>query len=255
MGMKQQGNITERQRINPSYACVFFSRERILEKGVQNIFVDSEFYKDDGRNTLFIEHHVMEAVLSDFVSYAQKNLESIWNIIMKKMREDGRDAQVIGGVYDIVTQYWKGKGVCFTEALKVPPKINWTEIIGMHEYDEEELIETFIEVIRKGIQHFYGVEKKRGNECRKGAFFYSFDYIWFPTKILRLILSKQGMMPYMDTILLILRDRGVLIVDKIGFSRKLQMSGKSIETYQMKRDFFNQLGVNDIVDMAKGEDA
>lgn len=252
-GMKHQGSITAEQKLHPSYACAFFSKERMLEVGVQNVILDSDFYKDDGKNVLFIEHQVMEAVLSDFVFYVEKNMEKMWNSILKQARK-GRSARCsIASVYEILSDYWSEKGIEFSETLKIPGKINWNNILNMAEYEDEELIQEFIFVLRKGIQNFCGIEKRRGGEFKQGAFFYSSDYIWFPTKIVRLILAKQGLMPYLNIILLILKEKNILITDKTGFSKKLQLSGNSIETYQLKRDFFNQPGVNDIVDLAKGE--
>ena len=71
-GMKHQGNVTEEERVHGSYACVFFSKDLMLEVDVQNIMLDSEFYKDDLQNIIFVEHQAMEATLSDFVSYVKK---------------------------------------------------------------------------------------------------------------------------------------------------------------------------------------
>ena len=67
-----------------------------------------------------------------------------------------------------------------------------------------------------------------------------------------MILTKEGMMLHLNTVLLIFKRKGILITDRTGFSRKLQIAGNIVETYQIKRDFFNSPGVNDIVDLAKG---
>ena len=251
-GMKHQGNVTEEKRLHGSYACAFFSNDRILEAGVQNIMVDHEFYKHDWQNIIFIEHQAMEAVLSDFVSYVKKDMEKIWNVIMKNRRREENNDHIFTSVYEIVKGYWDEKGVDFHEMLKIPPVIEWADILGRNEYDDEELIEIFIMSVRKKIGSFYAIEKKREGDFKQGAIFYSPDYIWIPTKVMRMILNKEGMVLYLNTILLILKRKGVLITDRTGFSRKLQMSGNLVETYQMKRNFFNSPGVNDIIDLAKG---
>lgn len=252
-GMKHQGNVTEEERLHGSYACTFFSKDRILETGVQNIMVDAEFYKDDQKNMIFIEHQVMEAVLSNFVSYAKTNMERIWDLIMKNVRGKEDTPNAISCVYEIINGFWDGKGVALSEALKIPPMIEWIDILGRNTYDDDELIEIFISSMRKGIQCFHAIEKRREGDLKPGAIFYSLDHIWIPTKVMRLILAKEGLGLYLNIILLILRRKSVLITDRTGFSRKLQMSGDSVETYQIKRDFFNKPGANDIVDLSKGE--
>lgn len=251
-GMKHQGNVTEEKRVRGSFACAFFSNDRILEAGVQNIMVDHEFYRDDKQNIIFVEHQVMEAVLSDFVSYVKRDMEKIWNMIMKNGREEEGDARILASVYEIVKGYWDEKGVDFHEMLKIPPVIEWPDIFGKNQYDDEELIEIFVMSVRKKIGSFYAIEKRREGDFKQGAIFYSPDYIWIPTKVMRMILNKEGMFVHLNTILLILKRKGVLITDRTGFSRKLQMSGNLVETYQMKRNFFNSPGVNDIIDLAKG---
>lgn len=252
-GMKHQGAINEEMRFDSCYSCAFFSRERILEEGVENILIDSEFYKNDQKNIFFVEYNVMESVLSDFVSYVKNNMEDVWNTIIKKTKEEGKNEQAISAIFEIVDEYWSKKGVDFTEALKVPSNIVWREILSSKTYDEEEFLEIFISAVRKYIHNFYAIKKVRDGEFRHSSFFYSDDHIWIPTKILRLILTKEGLMPYMNDILLILREKKHLVTDKNGFSKKLQLSGNSIETYQIERKFFNRSGLVDIVDLAKGD--
>lgn len=251
-GMKHQGNVTEETGVHGSFACVFFSKDRILEAGVQNIMVDIAFYKNDQTNIIFVEHQAMEAVLSDFVSYAKRNLEKIWSVIMKNKRGKENVAHAIVSTYEIVKGYWDEKGINFSEMLKMPPAIEWPNIFERNVYDDEELIEIFISSVRKRIQCFYAIEKRREGDFEQGAIFYSPDHIWFPTKIMGMILTKEGMMLHLNTVLLILKRKGILITDRTGFSRKLQIAGNIVETYQIKRDFFNSPGVNDIVDLAKG---
>lgn len=251
-GMRHQGNVTEEKRLHGSFACAFFSNDRILEAGVQNIMVDHEFYKDDERNVIFVEHQAMEAVLSDFVSYVKRDMEKIWNMIMKNRRGEENDDHIFASVYGILKGYWDKKGVDFHEMLKIPTVIEWADILGLNKYDDEDLVETFIMSVRKKIGLFYAIEKKREGDFKQGAIFYSPDYIWIPTKVMRMILNKEGLFLHLNTILLILKRKGVLITDRTGFSRKLQMSGKILEVYQMKRNFFNSPGFSEIIDLAKG---
>ena len=158
--MKHQGNVTEETGVHGSFACVFFSKDRILEAGVQNIMVDIAFYKNDQTNIIFVEHQAMEAVLSDFVSYAKRNLEKIWSVIMKNKRGKEK-AHAIVSTYEIVKGYWDEKGINFSEMLKMPPAIEWPNIFERNVYDDEELIEIFISSVRKRIQCFYAIEKRR----------------------------------------------------------------------------------------------
>ena len=172
---------------------------------------------------------------------------------MKNMREKESAQHVIISEYEIVKGYWDEKGVNFSEMLKIPSAIGWANILGRSAYEDEELIEIFISSVRKRIRSFYAIEKKWEGDFKQGAIFYSLDHIWIPTKVMRMMLSKEGMVVHLNTILLILKRKGNLITDMTGFSRKLQISGNLVETYQIKRSFFNSPGFNDIVDLAKGE--
>lgn len=50
-----------------------------------------------------------------------------------------------------------------------------------------------------------------------------------------------------------LKEHGELVTDNSGFSRKIQVSGNGIESYQIRRNFFNSPGIVEIIDLAKGE--
>lgn len=238
---------------SPCFGVAFFSDARILESGVQNIFLDKNFFNErTSYPLLFAESRAMEAVMSDFVHYAEKNVENIWSVILKRREGVPEDECVVWNLYDIVTHYWKERGIDFEMILELPDKISGSTIVQIQDYGDDELIDLFVKAMRKGLQKFRAVEKGDPAEHLQKTFFYSEDSLWVPTKMLRVILSKEGIFPYLNMFLLLMKEKGYMLTDCTGFSRKIHVSGTPVETYCFKRESFNGNGLVDIVDLAKG---
>lgn len=82
--MKRQGNLCGNKEFDSSFSCAFFSGQKVLKRGVLNIWADEELcQKEDVNSFAYLEKQVMESVLNDFVIYAKSNLETIWETIIK----------------------------------------------------------------------------------------------------------------------------------------------------------------------------
>lgn len=236
----------------PNFSCVLFSDERILEYGVKNIFVSSDFFREKPSTFMFLENKVMEALFSSFVSYVRTNLEKIWKIMMEEKDTKGDIQQTAETVYEILTLYWEEKGICFPEKLSLSTPPEWEKVITDEIYDDEDVLGIFIEIFRQGMRKIYAIEKKRNAQYQPSALYYSKDYLWIPTEILREILAKGKMPTKLNSLLQMLKERGELITDNSGFSRKIQISGNGMESYQIRRNFFNSPGIMEVIDLAKG---
>lgn len=236
-----------------NFSCVLFSDERILEYGVKNIFVGDDFFREKPSTFMFMENKVMEALFSNFIPYVRKNLEIIWEIMIREKDKNGDIQKTAESVYEILTLYWEEKGISFSEKINLSNPQIWKKIIDDEIYNDEEILGLFIEIFRKQTKNICAIEKKRNAEYHPYSIYYSEEYIWIPTEIFRKILANEKMFTRLNNLLQMLKEHGELVTDNSGFSRKIQVSGNGIESYQIRRNFFNSPGIVEIIDLAKGE--
>ena len=77
------------------------------------------------------------------------------------------------------------------------------------------------------------------------------EYVYFPPFILEEMLKMDGLTSQRDEILMHLKSGGIIKVDAVGLTRRLQIAGERREYYQIQREFFNALGLPEIIDLAK----
>lgn len=249
--MKKEGNSNREKRIETCFACVFFSGSKILEKGVINIWADHNLCQNKFDNLNFIENKAMEAVLSDFVEYVKKNLEEIWEKIVKIGNEDDEEYHIFAAIYAIYKKYWKQKGVNIREVLDLPENIVWSQVVGDCRYEENEIIDEFIAAVRKNISEYYAIPKTRMAPYRENTIFFTDDYIWMPTNIFKKILEQEGIPSYHNEILLLLKEGDEMIAEANGYSRKTIVSKNQFEAYQIRLSIFDKPGAVRLLDLAK----
>lgn len=252
-GMKKQGDITNDHERRGCYACVLLSNERIIKSGVQNIILDVITDMNNRKELFFAQFHVMEGILSDFISYVERNIKDVWGLITKTREGIDRKSQALVGIYEIVNDYWKNKGIDILKELKIQEYSEWNSILKGSEYADAEMIESFIEAIRKGIKYYTMVEKRRNVKYDPYTIYYTQDFLYIPTKIVRKILVDAKLSAYLKDILLILKEKKELATDVEGYSNKIHISVRPVEVYQIRREFFNSTGMIDIVDLGKEE--
>ena len=236
-----------------NFSCVLLSDERIFEYGVKNIFVRDSFFKNTPSTFRFLEEKTMEALLSNFVSYVHDNLEEIWAIMIKERNIKNDFQQTVQIVFEILELYWKKKGIDFSKYLKLKTVPIWEKTITDSVCEDEEILAIFIEIFRQEIKKYSAIKKKRDAGYQSNAVYYSDEYIWIPTEILREILAQGKLTSHMNSILQILKENEKLVTDNCGFSRKIKQSGYGVETYQIHRELFNSPGTIEIIDLSKGE--
>lgn len=253
--MKKQGSFRNNKEFESCFSCVFFSGQKVLQKGVFNIWADEKLYpKSDLYSLAFLEKKVMESVLSDFVIFVKNNEKIIWEKIVKIRKGSDSSYSVVAAVYDIYTQYWNKKGVCINQSLEIPEEIVWAEVFDECIENGDEILEEFIRAMRKNIKNFYAIKKERMGKYRKNAIYFLDEYIWIPTDIFDAILEKEKILLYHNDILLWLKEGGYLYTDIYGYSRKILVSKIQFETYQLKKSLFDEPGKVKILDLARREE-
>jgi hypothetical protein len=232
---------------------VAFANQYITGGNVFNIFITKEFLneKDDENGRELLMNNVMEAFFSQMIVYMEKNIETVRSAIRKKRHTNDYSSEPFYAAYEIVGQFWQTEGIDFVQKAGLPTSVDFTWLFEDSLDNDEELMQLFIKAVRKNIQHFKGVEKNSRSKYMLYAIYYNETYLWFPTKVLKKILGHECLKPDMTKILFMLKRDSNLIADTDGFTRKLQIEGTLFETYQIKRDLFNQDGMADIINLTK----
>lgn len=250
--MKKQGNSQNDKKIDSCFSCAFFSRYKILKRGVLNIWADKELcQKKDINSFAFLEKQVMESVLSDFVIYVKNNLETIWEIIIKIRKESEKNANILSVVFEIYSRYWRKKGMEIQQVLKLPEEIIWDEIFCNSIDEEDGIMEEFIRTVRKNIANYFAIKKGKMAEFRYDAIYFTDDFLWIPTHVFNEILEKERISMYRNDILILLKENKWILADENGYSRKLIVSKTQFEAYKIRISVFNKLGMTHILDLTR----
>lgn len=218
-----------------------------------NVFVKKNFIKNTSTMKNLLRNQVIEEFFKKFISFTENNFESLLSII--KSHENGSsDSRItvleIG--FEILQEFCKWEGINIINATKLPPKIDFS-IFFEDSFDTDDLLECFVRVIRKKIPYFLLYEKGKPKTGNIYACFYDHEYLWISPETLSLMLSKSELKLKKSIILAELKITGNLKTDTEGLTRRLQVKGKRKEFYQFRREFFNQFGMIDIVDLGKEE--
>ena len=216
-----------------------FSTEYMFGKNVVNIFLHQSEWKH-----ITTEPEIMESVLSSFVSYVEHNYDKIIQQIETVKRNS--DFQMFGIVMKLVEGFWQGLKLDFCTELNVPRNFDIGNILYTEQL-EVEYVEIAIKLIRESVKNMGVIHKKAAKSCQDIVF--NEQYLWMPTAVFKKILEARGMLRYEARFLAELKKEAVLVTDKEGFSKKLQICGNRQEFYQFSREKLSPAGMVDIVDL------
>lgn len=250
-GMKRHGGVINDQEMRGCYACVLISDGRIIRPGVQNILWEESTVMNDNNHLLFTEFQVMEAILSDFISYVERNMELVWELIIKRRDGIDRKSRALVSIYEIVKAYWQRHGIDFQKELKITGEPERNSILRGNESIDVEILESFKEAIRKGAKFYVMAEKRRNAKYDGNTIYYTQEFLYVPTRIIRSILDECKLSAYIKEILLILKEKQELVPDPEGYSHKIHISSHPVEVYKIRKEFFNDIGMVDVVQLGK----
>ena len=138
------------------------------------------------------------------------------------------------------------------ERLNLPQEINFDELLQDMMTLNDDFVDDFVTVIRRGISDFPVKEKRRGEKI-EGYICYTEEDLIIPTDILNQMLETYGLLREKKKMLSELREKNYLIADDGGYSKQIKSGEKRIEVVQIKRRIFERQGLADIVDLGKEE--
>ncbi|WP_205152066.1 hypothetical protein [Mediterraneibacter glycyrrhizinilyticus] len=233
-----------------SFATVLISSGFLRQRGVFDLVFDDSFWHETAKHDRFTKSHALDAVLSSFVKYAEKNQDSIREMANEREKRADKSLELLYIVHEIAKKFWEIFGIDFDCELGVPD-ISKTDNLLFEDEGADDLMEDFVSAVRKNISHFQLSPKRYGAEYKNFTIVYDKEFLWIPSTVLKKIVSMAGLFPDLSRILFNLKQAEQLICDSEGFSRKLQIGGKRGEYYQIRRELFNRQGSADITELGK----
>lgn len=222
------------------------STELKPQRGVYNLILDDASFKNEALNYM-IESEIMERIFSEFVSYIEDVMDEFKTLIKcDKYKKAGLSA-----VWRMVKSFWMRKGISINKEINLPDEINFQKILDRNYIGIENLVEMFVQAVRKEASNFYFIYKNDKKYNGQGIV-YDEEFLWISTVDLHEILQRNGVGRYLTRMLLELKGKGYLETEEGRLTKKVQVQNIRKTGYQIKRELFNALGRVDIVELGKG---
>lgn len=235
-----------------TWVLAMLSTEFKCDNHSVNIFVENDFFSSVEKALIIRKEETLPEVLTAFISYIEDN----WSIVRGFIRKDRSDLQPVERFFSIMLEmlevFWDTQGIDMRKSMDLPTHIETGEWVTEDIFIEDEWRRIFVEVVRHEIGGFEVCNRNSEYSEKLFTIYYNQQYFWFPTKVLNRMLGKNGLLQKKNLFLTKLREMGVLVTDEVGLTRRLQVAGARREYYQLRREFFNELGKIDIVDLTRG---
>ncbi len=231
-----------------SCPVVVFSDHLSRSRYACNIFID-EFmiHKSNSKD----ENDVIGVLFYQIAKFCEKKYDVIKELFQKAAVENHENAWFYAA-FRVYKEFWFYLGFDVRERLNLPQEINFDELLQDMMTLNDDFVDDFVTVIRRGISDFPVKEKRRGEKI-EGYICYTEEDLIIPTDILNQMLETYGLLREKKKMLSELREKNYLIADDGGYSKQIKSGEKRIEVVQIKRRIFERQGLADIVDLGKEE--
>lgn len=232
-------------------SLVILNHQSMCLPGCVNIMVSKEFVKSTDTVENLLDDFVVEAFLSEFICFAEYNLQNIRYLIRQENAKNIKNEQkLLQAAFQILKSFGEAQGIDFAQELKLPWQIDFSDLVE-EVLSKEDMKKQCIQAIRKDMQHWQIIKKGYGIEFVGNACYYDETKIWIPTKIFDRMLGRNGLLPYKMKFLAAVKEERGLCTDAEGLSTRLQIGQKRVEAYAFLRDTFDLSGALDIVYLGK----
>lgn len=235
---------------SPAHAIVFVSDRVIRDKNVLDVFVEKSAMYDFEIIVNALPGSTMPEIFTAFIDFCEKNLSWVRNLIsVGKTGEDPK--QEFGKILRrLIVKFGEYVDFDFLKELNID-QVDFGSLFTEDEVSEDNLSDILKNVIRKEIVHFTAKNKKTADSLQSTLIYFDEYTVWISPQILRIMLGKNGLLPQKIRILHEAREKGMLITDIEGYTRRMQLGGKRVEMYQFRRKALNISGAAEIIDLSK----
>ncbi len=231
-------------------SLVVLNQQSICLPECINILVAQDFITNISQMEDMLNNNVVEAFLSAFINFSEKNMHDIRDIIRtEKNKKIKYEQRLFSAAFEILKLFFQKQGTDIYNELKLPNNIDFTLLV--EDIKTEDIIEKCINVIRKEMKNYVIQRKMYGKKAIDDACYYNEEKIWIPTAIFNCMLKKNGLFPFKIEFLAYIKETGNLFTDNTGLSMKMQVGEKRNEYYVFSRDVFNRPGTIDIIHLGK----
>lgn len=232
--------------INPS-VLVMLSDNIFVTETICNIILDDDTFDWEEAERITREKSVMAKVFFSFISFVTNNYLTVKELISGTKSDS--DVAAFIATWSVLKAFWKSYDIEMAEIFGTFSIENISDIIEEKiMLDAKDLVDAFINSIRKGVRKYSFVTKKEAKNSDNEIIFDE-EFLWFPVNTLRAITRAGGFLDNLTPILLELRAIGIAVCDNKSVTKKLQIAGVRKPYYQLKRAFFNKAGYVDIVEL------
>lgn len=220
----------------------------ILQGNAINIFVTEDLFADIASVENLLNEKCVEAFLNYFVEFSENNLETIRGIIRKNRTscENSRYGLLLAS-WEILCMFWQGEGLNLCKEISLPDEIDWEKYVS--EVLEEDVMDIFVDVIRKEISHVLVLQRERYATYEENVIYFDDSWLFIPTMVLNQMLKQGGLLSEKTHILYYLKKYEKLKCDREGLSKKIQIGNQRKEYYVISKAFFDRTGMPGIVDL------
>lgn len=226
---------------------VFVSREYLDGNGI-NIVVPPLDTNLKEHHVNFMKNKCMEKILTEFISYVEKEYSRVTDIIKKK-RVVNQYLEPLFIVKEIVDQfcgYWNfpilQQGVDIIEPL-----------FSNGDSDECDAKNVFVSIVRNAAKSLYAVHKSESLYL-EDAFYYDDQYLYFRKMLLEDIFEQNHRKSFLQRAIYEFKSEGVLVTQGPKSTiKKVSIGGNRADYYIFTRDWFyqNPCETVEIIDIAK----
>ena len=227
---------------NIAATSVFVSNQAIIRNNVINLYFDIDDYEVS--NNKEIDYG---GIFTLFIDYVQRHYYEIMEM-MNYDRVGTTNEETLNIVYEIITRFFKSKGYNFWNEVDIPDDINLRSVFEdeLEIDDREELVDRFINMVRKNAHKYYIVRDKRNIEVADKYMIYNREYLFIPREIFNEILYDSAMEIYSKVILMELESTGILVTDGKGYTVRKMVNGDRSEHLKLCINSFCGLGITPI---------
>lgn len=227
-------------------SLIIFNSSWLLQEDVINLMISSNVFRFKESRTNEV-NHVVPIFFTEFILFAERKIEEIRSIIRNSERD--REGILLSG-WKILHIFCCEQGIDLSSAGGFPEKIDVETLLEKF-YIPDDLADIVKRNIRKEMQYWVVIEKRKLQEYVFPACYYDNEHIWIPTRIFDRMLAQEGLLPYKLNFLYEMKKKGDLQTDPAGLSSRVQIGGNRIEAYKFRRACFSVVGEADIVDLGK----
>ena len=227
-------------------SCLFVGNNRLRNPGIYNLILPENFNAAYPLETLS-EAGVFEAVQTEFIHRVEDKLKTQAGKLFTAQDDEYAPYRFC---FDELEHIFEDYGYDIRKVLGIPEEITVDQLFEDEVDQDDGWINVFVAELRKFAVNVYFCSKRDSEEA-ENCIFYDNQFLWIPKDVLNAVMKNCGLLIYRESVLMDLKESGILATEDRGFTCRLQKSQKREGFYKMIRKAFSPDGMLDVVDLGR----